>query len=110
MKILFQNDGSDFSGYRAATAWLERLGFVIGSMQREAPIGILRAEIACAIAKWPNLSEAERGALDGAITWQGRSPRHDGALVTLVTPEAIELAAGAELPPGAKLLEAQSDG
>lgn len=63
--ITFTQEG-EFQAYYAACAWCEENGYSHGSMQRDAPIGILRGD--WIIAKWRNLSAEERQQLDGTIT------------------------------------------
>jgi hypothetical protein len=63
--IAFTQEG-EFEAYHAACAWCEENGYSHGSMQRDAPIGILKGD--WIIAKWRNLSAEEREHLDGTIT------------------------------------------
>lgn len=60
---VFANSGETFSAVAAAKQYLYDLGFDVGSMQREAPIGIARN---ADIAKWYNLGK-DRALLDGAM-------------------------------------------
>lgn len=59
----FDNSGDTFSAFRAAEEYLRAKGFDVGSMQREAPIGVARD---ADISKWHNLG-ADRQLLDGAM-------------------------------------------
>ncbi|MBB5875857.1 hypothetical protein [Xanthomonas sp. 3498] len=65
------NDTGDFAALRAAEAWCRERGVSYGSQQRGAPIGLLVGDYA--IAKWRNLSKAERAALHGTITGDTRN-------------------------------------
>ena len=71
MKRVFT--GREFAGYYAAVDWLEEQGYSYGSMQGGAPIGVLRRTGVC-IAKWRNLTAAERAELDGVLEGE----KHDG--------------------------------
>ncbi len=67
-EIVFRWSGQSddpWEAYHAAAAWCEEHGYSVGSMQRGAPTGVMKGEYA--IAKWRNLDEADRAALDGAI-------------------------------------------
>lgn len=76
--IRFDADG-DFRAVGEAERWLEEQGISYGSMQRGAPIGLMRGDVA--IAKWRNLSREERDALDG--TMESVSFRHGPVFVRL---------------------------
>ncbi|EHL99334.1 hypothetical protein HMPREF9946_03096 [Acetobacteraceae bacterium AT-5844] len=54
-----------FEAYDKARRWCRERGVSLGSMQRGAPTGLLLGDFS--IAKWRNLSVAERAALDGTI-------------------------------------------
>jgi hypothetical protein len=60
---VFAGNGETFGAVAEAKKWLYRFGFDVGSMQREAPIGIARN---ADIAKWHNLGH-DRKLLDGAM-------------------------------------------
>lgn len=62
--------GSDFDGLHDAEAFAAEVGFSIGSMQRDQPMGLLFGDFK--IAKWSNLSATERQALHGKITGDKR--------------------------------------
>lgn len=55
-----------FEAYRAAEAFCAELGYSVGRMQREAPVGIKQGNT-WDIHKWRNLSPTDRRTLDGAI-------------------------------------------
>lgn len=63
--ITFEQKG-EFKAYSAACKWCEENGYSYGSMQRDAPIGILKGD--WTIAKWRNLDSSERKALDGTMS------------------------------------------
>lgn len=71
-------DPGDWAALRAAEAWMASAGFSIGSMQAAEPMGVLRGDYL--IAKWRNLSAAERAGLDGVL--EG-SKRHGPVTVSL---------------------------
>ena len=60
------NQVGDFEAYHAACTWCKDNGYSYGSMQRDAPMGILKGD--WCIAKWRNLTPKERSQLDGQIT------------------------------------------
>jgi len=62
----FEFSGEQFRGLYSAQTFLKAHGFSYGSVQRDAPIGILFGD--CIIAKWRNLSDADRSCLHGTIT------------------------------------------
>lgn len=63
--ITFTQEG-EFSAYEAAQRWCKENGYSCGSMQRDAPIGLLMGN--WQIAKWRNLNSDERDRLDGTIS------------------------------------------
>lgn len=67
---IFTNDG-DFNAYRAAKDWLTACGFSYGQGQRGAPSGLLFGDIL--IAKWKNLTLAERRQCHGELTGDHRN-------------------------------------
>jgi hypothetical protein len=64
-------EAGDFKAFYRAQAWCEGQGVSVGEMQGPEPIGLLRGDFA--IAKWRNLSAAERRVLDGTITGDKRN-------------------------------------
>lgn len=60
----FEGNGESFNAVNAAEAWLKGHGFTLGSMQRDAPIGVARESEY--ISKWFNLGDDVK-LLDGAI-------------------------------------------
>ncbi|MDE2472266.1 MAG: hypothetical protein KGL35_26920 [Bradyrhizobium sp.] len=77
----FENTGDDWSGLHAAESWLKSMGYSVGSMQRGAPIGIVKGP--ATIGKWRNLTAAEKKQLDGCIVPEGGLFRHSAAIVEL---------------------------
>lgn len=72
-------DSTDpWSALHAAERYLRDHGYVTGPMQGPAPIGVIEATIADAVAKWRNLDTFERRALAATIVPIGPTFR-DGA-------------------------------
>ena len=65
MKKIFENDGTEFSAYHAACRFVASLGFAIGSMERDQPIGLYREP--ATISKWTRMTQDEHDALDGFL-------------------------------------------
>jgi hypothetical protein len=61
----------NFRANDAAERWLSDHGFSVGSMQRGSPRGIKHGD--WSIAKWRNLPEEDRDALDGVMTGDMRN-------------------------------------
>ena len=83
----FKNTGADFSAWTVATRWLKERGYVVGEMQRDAPVGVHHESECAGISKWRDLAPAERSMLHGKITWNGGGPREGDALLTFVSNE-----------------------
>lgn len=64
-------DPRDFAAEHRARRFLESAGFSVGRKQAHAPSGILFGSYD--IQKWRNLSAADREALHGVMTSEGRS-------------------------------------
>lgn len=62
--MLFNEKGT-FNSYHAAKKWLTENGYSYGSMQRDAPIGIVKGD--CLIEKWRNIEDFELAELDGVM-------------------------------------------
>ncbi|WP_250467671.1 hypothetical protein [Caballeronia sp. GAFFF2] len=60
-----------FEAVYSAEAWCAENGYSVGAAQQGAPRGLLRGDFA--IAKWRNLSPAERLSLDGTMTGDMRN-------------------------------------
>jgi hypothetical protein len=56
--------GNDFEAFYAAEKWAKENGYSVGSIERDAPIGLAKGD--CYISKWRNLGE-DRERLDGVI-------------------------------------------
>ena len=56
-----------FAAIHEAEAFLGELGYTIGSMCLQAPIGFADADEYGYIAKWYNIDPADRAKLDGVI-------------------------------------------
>lgn len=78
-KVFAHVDGDDFSAYNAAVKWVEGQGYSVGSMQRGAPTLIYYGD--CDVAKFRNISAAERKAAAGQIV--GTDGRFRGGPVTV---------------------------
>jgi hypothetical protein len=70
MKATFDRSG-DFAAMTDAEGWCKFRGISIGRMQRGDPRGLMRGHFE--IAKWRNLYEHERLALDGTMTGDMRN-------------------------------------
>jgi hypothetical protein len=66
----FSNVG-EFKAMQAAEDWCAEQGISVGPCQRGDPRGLLRGDFY--VAKWRNLSEDERAALDGLMTGDMRN-------------------------------------
>jgi hypothetical protein len=73
-------EGGDFDGFYAAEEWCKAHSISVGTMQREAPIGLMAGDFA--IAKWRNLSVEDIRGLDGVLI--GESKR-DGPVTVLLS-------------------------
>lgn len=62
---------ADFRATNDAEAYLTRRGFSFGPMERGSPRGVMFGDFQ--IAKWHNLSPAERDACHGLIEGNGRN-------------------------------------
>lgn len=60
-----------FNAFAEAKAYCKERGLSVGTMQGDAPIGLKYGDYA--IAKWRNLSDNEKQALDGTITGNKRN-------------------------------------
>lgn len=69
-RIRLEEEG-DFATYHKATAILKEEGFRTGSMCSPEPIGFAPTEQYEYIAKWRNISPAERKQLHGVIVLAG---------------------------------------
>lgn len=98
MTRLFHNTGTTFSGFEAAERWLIGLGYSVGPMQANDPVGVHKKDPPgygrgtgiVRVPKWRNMSALARKLCDGRIVPHGGSGFCDGgALVALdYEPEA----------------------
>lgn len=72
-----------FAAYYAATKYLKELGYGIGSMCLNHPIGFVY-DIE-SVAKWVNLTEEEKNSVDGVILAQHEF-REGGVIILFLTP------------------------
>lgn len=61
----FEHTGKPWSGLDAAQKWCHKHGYDTGSMQRGEPTGVAKAP--ALVAKWRNMSPAERKRLGGTM-------------------------------------------
>lgn len=71
----------EFQALRCARRWCEALGLSVGELQGPAPVGVLVGM--WNIAKWRNLTAAQKAGLDGKLTAGGGSWRHGPVVLTL---------------------------
>lgn len=106
VELTFTQTG-EFEAYRAAQEWLNAGGFSWGQGQRGAPCGILFGDFI--IAKWKNLTLAERRECHGELTGD-----HRQGPVTIVifadAPPAAVRAAQANCKDLVRTIEAASVG
>ena len=84
MRKSFDLEG-DFESLRAAEAWCKTQGISVGSLDRIGPQGLLFGNYT--IAKWHNLTKAERKALHGTLT----ASRTDPAVIQINPKEVWRL-------------------
>lgn len=70
--IVFTGEG-EFEAFNKACEWCRQNGYSYGTMQADAPTGLLRGNFE--ISKWRNMTKAERDALDGVMDAPGRTYR-----------------------------------
>jgi len=70
MQMTFTKAG-DFAAMYEAEDWCKQRGISVGSGQRDQPRGLLFGDFA--IAKWRNLSDADRSDLHGTMTGDMRN-------------------------------------
>lgn len=58
---------NDFQSYRQAEARLKDLGYIVGSMSRDEPIGFADEDQFKYVAKWYNIGLGDRKKLDGIM-------------------------------------------
>lgn len=67
-EIVIKSTGETFGAYYEACKLLKSEGYTTGSMCRDEPIGFANAKQYDYIAKWRNISPAERKLVDGIMT------------------------------------------
>lgn len=77
-------ESNEFAACRAAEAWCESQGISVGPSQADGPRGLLWGDFQ--IAKWRNLTPAERKACHGLMTG---NMRHGPVTVTVKRKDAI---------------------
>jgi hypothetical protein len=82
--VEFEKAGT-FRAISAAQLYLQDLGYSIGSMARDEPIGFSNKYNN--MAKWPNLTNSERGEIDGVIL-PDPGFREGGATILFFNPPA----------------------
>lgn len=79
--------GDTFQAITEAEKYLKKNGYSLGSMQREAPIGIAKGEVY--IAKWRDIALSDYSLLDGVIVpIEERNFREGGAKIIFFKKEA----------------------
>jgi hypothetical protein len=73
-----------FQAFYAAEKRLKELGYTIGSMCRTEPIGFANADEVRYVAKWYNLSQDDKGQLDGVMA--SDDFREGGVTIVFFTP------------------------
>jgi hypothetical protein len=69
-EILYTEDfpaNGTFQAFYSAEARLKDLGYQVGSMCRQEPIGFADNEKCSYVAKWYNIGREDRGRLDGVM-------------------------------------------
>lgn len=97
MRMVFLHTGDDFSAKYAAQTYLESLGFAIGSMERDHPIGIHRAP--AIISKWTRMTPEEHRALDGFL--ESGSFRNGDVVLEIKESSLQNVVGDLPVPPGA---------
>lgn len=70
-RVMVFNEVGDFAATKAAERVLTAAGFSVGRSERGAPRGLLLGDFD--IQRWRNLNKAERDALHGQVTGDGRN-------------------------------------
>jgi hypothetical protein len=73
-----------FQAFYNAENRLKELGYTTGSMCRHEPIGFADADKCDYVAKWYNLSQDDKGQLDGVMVSDGF--REGGVTIVFFTP------------------------
>jgi hypothetical protein len=73
-----------FKAYYAAEGRLKELGYTVGSMCRNEPIGFADGDKCAYVAKWYNMNQSEKSMLDGVMI--SNDFREGGATIVFFTP------------------------
>ena len=73
-----------FKAYYAAEERLKELGYTVGSMCRDEPIGFADEDKCGYVAKWYNIGREDKGKLDGVMV--SNDFREGGATIVFFTP------------------------
>ncbi len=73
-----------FKAYYAAEERLKELGYTVGSMCRDEPIGFADADKYGYVSKWYNIDREDKGKLDGVMV--SNDFREGGATIVFFTP------------------------
>ena len=71
MKVTFEGTES-FEAMRKAERYAKGSGLVVGSMERDSPIGLADANRFRYVAKWGNLTAEDKTELSGVIVGEKR--------------------------------------
>lgn len=70
IKTVFKHTGEDWSAMRCAERYILEQGWTVGPSDMTGNRCVMRGDYR--IAKWKNLSHAERGECDGKLVGRGR--------------------------------------
>lgn len=87
--LTFVADG-DYVAHKMALDWCEQSGYSYGSLQADAPTGLLRGDVV--ISKWRNMTQKQRDELDGVIDAPGRTYRTGPVIVRIKRDNACRTA------------------
>ena len=82
-EIIFNAEG-DFEAYRDAERFAHENGYSIGSMCSPLPTALIKGDYN--VAKWKNLTPAQRFVVDGMITSEGYRFREGPVKITIFKP------------------------
>jgi hypothetical protein len=83
IRLEFRGDG-EFEANNAAEAWCRKMGISVGAMQGGEPRGLVWGN--ALIAKWRNLDQKDRDALDGRMEFPAGRPRRSPVVVAIADP------------------------
>lgn len=76
-----------FQAYYKAEQRLKDLGYTIGSMCGQEPIGFADADVYSYVSKWYNMNRDEKNLLDGVMVSKGF--REEGVTLVFFTPPKL---------------------